>query len=74
MARYINTELIFKNRTDAGIQLAEKLLSYKLENPIVVALPRGGVAVAKPVADKLNAKLDIIISKKLVHRQTQSLQ
>lgn len=65
MAKYINVDLIFKDRTDAGIQLSEKLLQLNLQNPIIVALPRGGVAVAKPIADKLNAKLDIMVSKKI---------
>lgn len=65
MARYTNIDLIFKNRIDAGEQLAEKLYALKLHNPIVIALPRGGVAVAKPIADKLNAKLDVMVSKKI---------
>ena len=65
MARYLNTELVFKDRTDAGKQLAKNLLSYNLKNPLVVALPRGGVAVAKPISDLLDAKLDIIVSKKI---------
>ena len=65
MAKYLNTDLIFKDRADAGIQLAEKLILLKLQNPIVIALPRGGVAVAKPIADKLSAKLDIMVSKKI---------
>lgn len=65
MAKYLNTDLVFKNRTHAGELLAEKLLTYKLENSIVIGLPRGGVPVAKPIADKLNAKLDIMVSKKI---------
>lgn len=65
MAKYTNLDLIFKDRTDAGNQLADKLISYNLQNPIVIGLPRGGVAVAKPIADSLSAKLDIIVSKKI---------
>lgn len=65
MARYTNIDLIFKNRIDAGEQLAEKLYALKLQDPIVIALPRGGVAVAKPIADKFNAKLDIMVAKKI---------
>ena len=65
MAKYTNTELIFKNRLEAGNKLGEKLISYKLQNPIVVGLPRGGVAVAKPISDFLGAKLDIMVSKKI---------
>ena len=65
MPKYINSNLIFENRTEAGKQLAEKLISYRLQNPIVIALPRGGVPVAKPISDLLHAKLDIMISKKI---------
>ena len=65
MAKYLNVETIFKNRTHAGELLAEKLLSYELKDPIVIALPRGGVEIAKPIAKKLHAKLDIIVSKKI---------
>lgn len=65
MTKCLNTDLIFKNRTQAGEMLASKLLDYKLEDPVVIGLPRGGVSVAKPIAEKLNAKLDIIVSKKI---------
>lgn len=65
MAKYTNLDLIFTDRTDAGNQLAEKLILCKLEDPIVIGLPRGGVSVAKPIARKLNAKFDIIVSKKI---------
>lgn len=65
MAKYKNTDLIFKDRAQAGLMLAEKLIDSKLTNPIIVALPRGGVAVAKPIAERLNAKLDIMVSKKI---------
>lgn len=65
MAKYTNVDLIFKDRSDAGYQLAEKLLLYKLASPIVVGLPRGGIAVAKPIAVKLNTQLDIMVSKKI---------
>ncbi len=65
MARYLNKDLIFKNRADAGGQLVTKLLDLGLTNPVVIALPRGGVAVAKPIADALHSELDIIVSKKI---------
>ena len=65
MPKYINPDLIFENRTEAGKQLAKRFVNCKFENPIVVALPRGGVPVAKPISDLLHAKLDIIVSKKI---------
>lgn len=65
MTRYKNIDLIFKNRQEAGEMLAEKLIEYKLKKLVVIALPRGGVSVAKPIAERLNIKLDIIVSKKI---------
>lgn len=65
MAKYTNVDLIFKDRTEAGKMLAQKLFLYELQNPIVIGLPRGGVEVAKPIADCLGAKLDIMVSKKI---------
>lgn len=65
MAKYLNTNLIFQNRTEAGKELAEKILTLNLNAPIVVALPRGGVAVAKPIAEALEIKPEIIVSKKI---------
>ncbi|MDJ0659673.1 MAG: phosphoribosyltransferase [Crocosphaera sp.] len=56
----------FHDRTEAGQQLAEKLESYKnQDNTIVLALPRGGVPVAYPIAKQLNLPLDICLVRKL---------
>ena len=55
----------FRNRTDAGRKLAAALLHYRNENPIVMALPRGGVPVAAEVAHALNAPLGIILVRKI---------
>jgi len=56
----------FKNRTDAGVQLADKLKRYKdATNTIILALPRGGVPVAYQVAKNLNLPMDLFIVRKL---------
>jgi predicted phosphoribosyltransferase len=56
----------FKNRSEAGQRLAEKLASYAdRPNVIVLALPRGGVPVAFEVACALGAPLDVFIVRKL---------
>lgn len=55
----------FKDRTDAGRQLAVRLASLSLSNPIVYALPRGGVPVAYEVARALEAPLDLILVRKI---------
>ena len=56
---------MFKNREDAGRQLGKKLLKYKGKNAIILAIPRGGVPVGYEIAKKLNADLNVIISRKL---------
>lgn len=56
---------MFRNRSDAGQQLASRLLELKPENPIVLALPRGGVPVGYEIAVALDAPLDVIVVRKL---------
>jgi putative phosphoribosyl transferase len=57
---------IFKNRSEAGQFLAEKLAEYAdLPDVVVLALPRGGVPVAYEVAQKLHAPLDVFVVRKL---------
>jgi len=55
----------FKNRSDAGRKLARALASYKEQQPVILALPRGGVPVAVEVAAALNAPLDLILVRKI---------
>jgi len=55
----------FQDRTDAGRQLARALAGYKGQQPVVLALPRGGVNVAAEVATALDAPLDLILVRKI---------
>ena len=56
----------FKNRSEAGRFLAQKLEEYTNNpNVVVLALPRGGVPVAYEVAAELKAPLDIFVVRKL---------
>lgn len=56
----------YKDRTDAGKQLAERLAPYKDKaDVIVLGLPRGGVPVAYEVASALHAPLDVYLVRKL---------
>ncbi len=55
----------FRNRSDAGRQLAKALAGYKDQRPVILALPRGGVPVAAQVAAALNAPLDLILVRKI---------
>jgi predicted phosphoribosyltransferase len=55
----------FKDRLDAGRKLAVALVKYKDQQPVVLALPRGGVPVAAEVASALNAPLDLVFVRKI---------
>jgi putative phosphoribosyl transferase len=57
--------MIFSNRLDAGQKLAASLKQYAGKDVLVLAIPRGGVVVAKPVAEILQAELDVIIPRKV---------
>lgn len=58
---------MFRDRIEAGFQLADKLKKFKNEPGIVLAVPRGGVPIAYIVALELGFPLDIIFTKKIGH-------
>lgn len=58
---------MFKDRIDAGTQLAEKLFVFKKENVVVLAIPRGGLPLGAIIARALNAPLDVALTKKIGH-------
>lgn len=55
----------FDDRTDAGRMLAKGLSRYKARQPVILALPRGGVPVAAEVATALHAPLDLVLVRKI---------
>jgi putative phosphoribosyl transferase len=55
----------YQNRRDAGQRLGEILRDAHLRDPVVLALPRGGVPVAFEVAQALAAPLEIFVSRKI---------
>jgi predicted phosphoribosyltransferase len=60
--------MVFRNRKEAGELLAKALLERydgALIDPVVVAIPRGGVVVAEPIALALNAPLDVVVPRKI---------
>jgi putative phosphoribosyl transferase len=56
---------MFENRADAGRRLAEQLKPYHKENPLILALPRGGVPIGYEVAKALHAPLDVFVVRKV---------
>jgi putative phosphoribosyl transferase len=55
----------FLDRRDAGSQLAAELLPFAQEQPVIVALPRGGVPVGIEVARALHAPIEILAVRKI---------
>jgi putative phosphoribosyl transferase len=56
---------IFTDRQHAGQQIASRLLHCKGEDPLVLAVPRGGVAIGVEVAKILGAPLDLVLVRKI---------
>ncbi len=63
----MNANVYFYDREDAGGRLAERLMQFKSESLIVLALPRGGIVLGAEVSGKLNCPLDLIIPRKIGH-------
>ncbi len=57
----------FRDRTDAGKQLAAALAQYRGQAGVVLALPRGGVVLGVEVARSLGMPLDLVIPRKIGH-------
>lgn len=55
----------FADRTDGGRRLADALVGRHLPDPVVLALPRGGVPVGAEVAARLGAPLDVLVVRKI---------
>ncbi len=56
---------MFRNREDAALQLAARLMGRDLHDPLVLAIPRGGVVTGAVLARELGADLDVVLSRKL---------
>ncbi|HZH85056.1 MAG TPA: hypothetical protein VFD87_18045, partial [Phototrophicaceae bacterium] len=60
--------MLFANREHAANLLVERLRAYcEQDNPLVLAIPRGAVPMARIIADKLGGSLDVILVRKLGH-------
>lgn len=56
---------MFQDRKDAARKLAAKMKGRELHDPLVLAIPRGGVVTGAVLAAELGAELDIVLSRKL---------
>lgn len=56
---------MFRNREDAARQLAARLGAQSYRNPLVLAIPRGGVVTGAVLARELGAELDVVLARKL---------
>ncbi|MDB5825319.1 MAG: phosphoribosyltransferase [Herminiimonas sp.] len=56
---------LFSDRLDAAEKLAGELADYAGRNPLVLAIPRGGVPMANDIARRLGGELDIILVRKI---------
>ena len=64
MSRFLDFQTRFRDRLDAGQQLARRLEPYRKARPVVFAIPRGGVPVGAEIARYLDAELDVLVARK----------
>ncbi|HEY9267979.1 MAG TPA: phosphoribosyltransferase family protein [Methylotenera sp.] len=57
--------MMFHDRNEAAILLAEQLSDYQGKNPLILAIPRGAVPMAKIIADQLGGEFDVVLVRKL---------
>ena len=55
----------FQNREQAAHLLARRLEKYRGQNPLVLAIPRGAVPMARIIADSLGGEMDVVLVHKL---------
>ena len=57
--------MMFPNRDVAARKLADALKEYKGQNPLILAIPRGAVPMAKIIAEELGGEIDVVLVRKL---------
>jgi putative phosphoribosyl transferase len=57
--------MLFRDRSDAGERLAAALAQWHGRNPLVLAIPRGAVAMGAIVAERLEGDVDVVLTRKL---------
>ena len=56
---------MFRDREDAALRLTEALVQYRGRNPLVLAIPRGAVPMARIIAEALGGEVDVVLVRKL---------
>ncbi len=56
---------LFKDRMEAADRLADRLMSYRGQNPLILGIPRGAIPLARRVADRLEGDLDVVLVHKI---------
>lgn len=56
---------MFQDRTEAAIRLIERLAAWQGHHPLILAIPRGAVPMARIIADRLEGELDVVLVRKL---------
>ena len=51
--------MLFRNRNEAADKLVARLAEHKGQNPLILAIPRGAVPIARRIADALQDELDV---------------
>lgn len=74
----MSSGVLFSDRTEAGQQLAEVITTLLSTTPVqaspmVYALPRGGLPIAEPIAQKLGCPLSVIVAKKITQPKNTEL-
>jgi putative phosphoribosyl transferase len=57
--------MLFKDRRQAGERLAEQLHAYRGQDPLILAVPRGGVEIAAPIFEQTGGEMDLMITRKI---------
>jgi predicted phosphoribosyltransferase len=56
---------MFRDRAEAAERLAERLQAYAGQNPLVLAIPRGAVPMARRIAEALGGEVDVVLVRKI---------
>lgn len=57
--------MVFQDRKEAAQLLVDRLIQYKGQNPLVLAIPRGAVPMAHIIAQRLDGQMDVVLVHKL---------